>query len=155
MDAAVGGRGALLQRGRGSPRGFSRSQRVLLWVLGAAALPRQHAVVSSAGGGGDAGGRCQEGYPVPSHPILCYPSLLAASRTSRSGRQDRSPLARAAGERLRPGCGASPRSVRLPGSELWAPTPAARGISLLRAGGPALGGVVARGCPFWALGIVA
>lgn len=49
VGAAVGGPGAMLQRGRGSPRGFSGSQRLLLRVLGAAALPRQHAVVSSAG----------------------------------------------------------------------------------------------------------
>ncbi|KAM6104582.1 integrin alpha-9 isoform 1-T1 [Theristicus caerulescens] len=46
--AAVGGPGALLQRGRGSPRGLPGSQRLLLRVLGAAALPRQHAVSPGA-----------------------------------------------------------------------------------------------------------
>lgn len=50
--AAVGGPGVLLQRGRGTSRGLPGPQRVLFRVLGAAALPRQHAVVSSGRGPG-------------------------------------------------------------------------------------------------------
>lgn len=46
LGAAGGRPGLLLQRGPAAPGGLPGPQRVLLWVLGVAALPRQHPVVS-------------------------------------------------------------------------------------------------------------
>lgn len=64
---AAGGRpGSLLQRGPAAPGGLPGPQRVLLRVLGAAALPRQHPVVSGGPAGHPApGGKALRAAVVP------------------------------------------------------------------------------------------
>lgn len=94
--AAVGGLSALLQRGHRTSRGLPGSQRVFLRVLGAAALPRQHAVVSSGavalretGPTRGAGAACPEGGAGPAASAGCLrtagPRAFARAPTRREG----------------------------------------------------------------------